>query len=351
MEAFDKLKKSPMFSVVMPIYNMEQYLEQAIECIRKQNYQDYELILVNDASLDNSLKICQRKKDEKTVIVNLKENRGLSGARNAGFEHAKGEYVLFLDPDDTYSDTLLKDLNDQIKKNNSDLLVYGVIEEYFDKNGKLEYSKKICPHPTVLTDKKSIYEKVLKLESQTLFGYAWNKCFKRSLIKTHRYIKIKMIEDVCFNLEILPEIKSLQVLNITPYHYKIRQNASLTHQVLPEYLDLHLRRITSFIEVYKKEMPDLLEICYKTIAPIYCRYLLSSITRIGKENVRKQLENAFSSTLYRDLYPYMHFDIKKELIYKPIIMKNINLCILDANFVRFVKDKMPGIFAKLKQIR
>ncbi len=98
----------PLVSVIMPVYNVEKFLAEAIESVLNQSYPHFELILVNDCSPDNSLAICESYTDERIQIVNHHENRGLAGARNSGIRHACGEYVAFLDSDDTWHPDKLK---------------------------------------------------------------------------------------------------------------------------------------------------------------------------------------------------------------------------------------------------
>ena len=89
----------PLVSVIVPIYNVENYLKKCIDSILCQTYSNLEIILVNDGSTDNSLEICNSYKDDRIIILN-KENGGLSSARNSGLEVMTGEYIFFLDSDD-----------------------------------------------------------------------------------------------------------------------------------------------------------------------------------------------------------------------------------------------------------
>lgn len=343
----------PMFSIVMPVYNMENYLKKAIDCIVNQTYTDYELILVNDASKDQSLEICKKNENDKISIVNLEKNGGLSMARNAGMKVAQGEYILFLDPDDTYNHNLLMELFEAIQRNHPDLLIYGLNEEYSNAEGKIEYEKQIKPWPVLDCEKKDIYLHCLELEKKTLFGYAWNKCYRTKLLKEHQmeFKTIKMIEDIQFNLELLPYLKSMQTLSIAPYHYAIRPNASLTHQKLEDYFGLHTTRITLFIEEYEHHMPELLPRCKEAMAPIYCRYLLSAIARYEGTDIKKWLKSVYESELFNTLHPYMKFEGKKKWIYGPLISRNIGWSIAAGKSAGFVKEKLPTLFAKAKQTR
>lgn len=342
----------PLFSIVMPIYNQEKYLQKAIDCIKNQSYIDYELILVNDGSTDRSEEICFHNKDSKIKII-TQENLGLSEARNTGLKKSTGKYILFLDPDDAYSTDLLNILYRFIEKENPDLLIYGLEEIYYSSDEKLEYKKKIVPKTYIYDNKKAIYEMALQLEQMTLFGYAWNKCYRSELLKQNQlYFKtIKMIEDISFNLELLPHLKNVITIDQSVYKYAIRNtNSSLTKQKLVDYLDLHTNRIHLFINEYSHTMPSLLDSCKKTMAPIYCRYLLSAIERKGFEDPN-WLKYEFSSNLFNTLQPYMDFQGKKKWFYYPFIHKSVILSVFEGRVTHFIKKRLPSLFARLKQTR
>lgn len=344
----------PYFSIVMPIYNVAPYLEKSILSILKQTYRNFELILVNDSSTDSSLAICRKYEENKKVkLINLRKNGGVSNARNSGLEVSCGEYILFLDPDDYVENDLLEKYEQNIIKYKPDLLIIGTSEEYIGNTGRIEFSKKILPDNSLINNKKDIYSEVLSLERKSLYGYPWNKCYKTNLLKQNNifFKKIKMIEDIQFNLELLPYLRTIQTIDISPYHYAIRQNGSLTHQHLADYFQLHTTRIQLFLEEYERNMPELLEACKQTMAPIYCRYLLSAIARYDKPDLKHWLSQVFDSSLFQRLYPYMRFTGKKKWIYGPIRSKNAVLCIVAGKSAGFVKEKLPSLFAKAKQTR
>ena len=99
-----------MISIIMPLYNNEQYITQSIQSIINQSYTNWELIVINDSSTDNSKQIVQTfsKKDKRITLINLKENKGVSYARNLGIKNSKGEYITFLDSDDLWHKDFLK---------------------------------------------------------------------------------------------------------------------------------------------------------------------------------------------------------------------------------------------------
>ena len=124
------------FSIIVPVYNVEKYIEECLNSILKQNYKNYEVIVINDGSLDKSGEICENfsKKNFNFKVIHVK-NGGLSSARNIGIKKALGEYILFLDGDDFIAKNCLEDIDNLIKKNNSTDIVFGKIIKYY-KDGK-----------------------------------------------------------------------------------------------------------------------------------------------------------------------------------------------------------------------
>lgn len=113
-----------MISIILPIYNMQNYIAECLESIVAQTYKDIEIICVNDFSMDNSMTIVKEyaEKDSRIKIVNNGKNRGLGGARNAGLDIAKGEYVMFCDTDDMLMPTMVEKLYNSLVENDADMV-------------------------------------------------------------------------------------------------------------------------------------------------------------------------------------------------------------------------------------
>jgi glycosyltransferase involved in cell wall biosynthesis len=122
----------PFFSIIIPVYNVEKYLDRCLESVLKQQWKDYEIILVNDGSTDGSEYICKKYADRNNVILISKENGGLSSARNTGIDNAKGQYVFLLDSDDYIDDNCLSNLAEVIKKNKANIYIIKARSIYED---------------------------------------------------------------------------------------------------------------------------------------------------------------------------------------------------------------------------
>ena len=128
--------KTPGISFVIPVYNMERYLPRVIQCLKAQTMPGFEAIFVNDGSRDNSLAICKRavSEDPRFRVID-QPNKGVAKARNAALDAARGEYVCFLDPDDWVEPDMAQVLYEAAKKENADIVMFGIYNDYYDKNG------------------------------------------------------------------------------------------------------------------------------------------------------------------------------------------------------------------------
>lgn len=132
--------KNIRFSIIIPVYNTEKYLERCLDSVLGQNYKEIEIILINDGSKDNSLKICEKYKKRFSEIVLIdQENQGLGAARNRGIENSNGEYLIFLDSDDYVEKDSLKAADNIVKRESYDLIAvmwnhYDLKENFLSRN-------------------------------------------------------------------------------------------------------------------------------------------------------------------------------------------------------------------------
>lgn len=212
---------NPKISVIVPVYNVEQYLPRCIDSILAQTFTDFELLLIDDGSTDNSGKICDeyaKKKDTK-IRVWHKENGGVSSARNMGLDFAKGEYIQFIDSDDFIEKNMFEIVYNTCE--NADI----VVTDYYVNTKKQTIYKKQIISSDIIT---SIFE-------SKVFGALWNKFLKRSIIANSDlrfYDELDFCEDICFLCELQQRTsRSLKVkyINQAFYHYSVT-DSSLTRR-------------------------------------------------------------------------------------------------------------------------
>lgn len=251
--------KKPFFSIVIPVYNAELYIEPVVKSVRQQTCQDLELILVDDASTDGSRQICEDLgADFSFKLLKLKQNCGLANARNLGLRHADGEYVLFVDADDYLDPDLLTRAQKLLQQNAGDridILVFGFYEEYFDRHQVLFSKKKILPSATKIIDRQlEVRKAVLQLQQEGLFGYAWNKIYSRTYLEQQKleFALVPMIEDLDFNRRAMAAAKNLALLSWIGYHYARRyRTVSLYNAYVPDYFELYMGYFAAVCQQYQ----------------------------------------------------------------------------------------------------
>lgn len=169
----------PEISIIVPVYNVEKYLSQCIESIKSQTFEDWELILVDDGSPDNSGIICDEyAKTDRRIKVVHQENGGVSTARNLGLENAKGEYISFIDSDDYIAPEFLKVMLDKLLTHNADMVRCG-FHEFNDRNGVFNTcqfeNEKVYPPPKCCSSPMDLYF------DSVLFKVPWNAIYKREI--------------------------------------------------------------------------------------------------------------------------------------------------------------------------
>lgn len=206
-------------SIIIPIYNGEKYLKECIDSVINQKYNNLEIILINDGSTDKTEKIClDYKKNDSRIIYIYQENSGVSAARNKGIEISSGNYIIFLDSDDSLELYAIEKINENIE--NTDLLCFGYRECYVDQKRDIILNENIY-------DKKEIEEKILI--TQTIGGYLWNKVFDARIIKENNIVfdnNIHFCEDLLFVINYFKYCEKTIYIKEILYNYKMRKSGA-----------------------------------------------------------------------------------------------------------------------------
>lgn len=224
-------------SIIVPIYNAEKTLERCIESVRKQTFQDYELILVNDGSTDASGNIIEHycKIDSKIIGIN-QENNGVSVARNQGIEKAQGEYILFVDSDDMIPENYCEEIINALKENKEEVFVW---TDTLIKEGDRVIKRRRRSN-NIRTRKD-----IMKFSQEGLLNQPWCKLYNREVIVSNKIQfrpKQQIAEDLEFNLTYLQAIGNQEICIIDKTHYiYVRQNDSLDNRYIVAYWEIHKR--------------------------------------------------------------------------------------------------------------
>lgn len=353
----------PFFSIVMPAYNVEKYIKKAIESVQKQTFADWELIVVDDCTPDKSAEIAEKfaEADERIKVIHHEVNKGLSPARNTGEKAACGKYIWFMDSDDYVDDDLLEKVYRSLEKNPAKLVVFGLKEEYFDKDGNFGYSHMVCPKEGYYAEKESLRKEMIYLEQATLYGYAWNKFYELEYLRSIgiQYENVKLIEDILFNVKYCMDIDSMNMLDIAPYHYQKRLDNSLTNKFVPDYYELHKRRIELIFRQYQYWKMCTLEV-KRILGSLYGRYILSALQRNCDKRAkmthgmrRRWCKEVFSQKLFQELIPDAGSDESKtlQIALKMMKTKSVSLCLLMGRVIYIAREKMPLVYSKVKSGR
>lgn len=220
------------FSVIVPIYNVEEYLERCIDSVLGQTFGDFELLLVNDGSPDNSAEICRKYLTNDNVKYFEKENGGLGDARDYGIERAQGEYLVFVDSDDYIESDLLENVNNVIEKYNSDIVIFDFM--LVDMQDNLLYVEKQKLKPDAVLNLKTNKELLL------LEPAAWNKVYKRQLFIENgfRYPARVWYEDLRTTAKVLSGAERIVYIEKAFYHYFLRPGSIMNNGNLKRNLEI-----------------------------------------------------------------------------------------------------------------
>lgn len=229
--------KDHLISVIVPIYNVENYLRKCVDSIINQTYKNLEIILVDDGSPDNCGKICNEyaQHDSRVKVIH-KENGGLSDARNAGIDMAEGEYLAFVDSDDYIAEDMIEKLYKQLMKDNSDMSLCSF--KYFDESGD-EILSRMDDSPIkneIITGEQAV-NKLLE-NNPWYFVVACNKLYKKELFRGIRFPKGKIHEDEFVVHHLFYRCAKISCISEPLYHYLQRRNSISNGTVSVKRLDL-----------------------------------------------------------------------------------------------------------------
>lgn len=235
-------------SIILPCYNVAQYIERAVDSILLQDFTDYEVIIVNDGSPDNLLEVCKKWGGKSNFKVVTTKNQGLSQARNEGLERAQGEYVYFMDPDDYINPGMFREVIDKCHEGNYDAVHFGFQTIYEDQGG-IHYDKFEKPHVYV-SNQEIIKEYLPKfigfgqahidhwqdddIWSKNEFSGVWRFFFKRSVLMENniRFRRgITLFEDKLFDALFFLYAQSIATMDKVYYNYIIKSKGLLTSSI------------------------------------------------------------------------------------------------------------------------
>ena len=241
--------KSELISIIVPVYNLEEEISKCLLSLVLQKYENFEVILVDDGSTDNSLKKCKdfAKKDKRFTVYHTK-NKGLSSARNYGISKSHGKYLAFVDGDDFIDPNFLSELMDSLKKNSADISVIG----YNEIIG--EDVRNFVPDSETLSGRNATIRLLTKQENLEVL--IWNKLFKKSLFRGIRFPAGKNHEDNFTTFQLLSKANKVSYVKKAAYNYVRRDNSITTSEKTVERLKAKLESAKEAKKIFKKSEKD-----------------------------------------------------------------------------------------------
>lgn len=254
-------------SIIIPVYNVEIYLRKCLDSICSQTYKNIEMIVVDDGSTDGSAAICDEyaQKDSRIKVIH-KLNGGLSSARNAGLDVAKGEYILFVDSDDYIEREMVQRLYEALKSTGADMSLCNYRKVNSNKKNQFEASRDISDQ---CMDEAVYWHKLYETDG-TGYVVAWNKLYRRQLWENLRYPEGKINEDEYVLHEILSQCQTITGCSFVGYNYLERDGSIMSYRRKKanfDVFDAWLRRIAYFKKnaMYQEMQIQLSEYCLELI--------------------------------------------------------------------------------------
>lgn len=320
------MTNAPLFSIIVPIYNVESYLKECLDSILAQTYKNFELILIDDGSTDESASIAKSyaEQDSRCIFLQQENNGSASVARNAGLDIAKGDYIVFLDSDDTLEKGALAYYAKIFMAQDIDI-IYTEFNLTSNDGKFLKREKFWFDMQTLAGQTKSGDEllSILYKQNAVLFTYCWQGTIKREIIEQHkiRFCKGTYFEDVLFGLEIFSYARSVFISPEVFVNY--RQS---TESVIRSKNEKDTKKMLKNLQanvVVAQEIPSLASRMESIVSPQTHNFYFRCLATILKRTIRilnalpiKDSQDTDKNTLYKEqsrlatiktLYPYMFF--------------------------------------------
>lgn len=305
---------TPKISVIIPVYNAEKYLDQCIQSVLNQSFTDFELLLINDGSKDRSGEICDTyaKKDQRIKVFH-QENKGVSAARNVGLEHAKGEWITFVDSDDIIINSYLESFISNIGDN--DVLFQG-IKKKLSKDKMIKQRAIDLEIP--IDNNKSLLKVIDNLEL-IYCGYSFAIMFKTSIIKSNNILfdeDVKKAEDLIFVLQYLLNIKNFKSISNANYEYDFSITDSLSKRIESE--KSYLKLIRYINQILYRDL-NLENNKYPKISEAVIYNFLSGLRNIfkNKTSIKAKVEfmKSIDNEIYQNVFSKSAVNFKQRFIY------------------------------------
>ena len=321
-----------MVSLIIPIFNVEEYLEECLESIIDQSFKDYEVILVDDGSTDKSRWIIRAyKKKFKNIKTLFQSNKGVSEARNLALKHATGEYILYIDSDDFLKGNMLELMVNKAKDTKADIVMcnYNLYYGANNENNRI-FSYNLLEDN--IYSSKEVIDMMLNFKIQ---GQLWNKLFKRSLLieNNFKFERGRYIQDILPVFKVINKSEKIAFINEDLYYYRQR-NTSTIHKKNIKLVKDYYHAMNSIIQYITQNKIQVNSTSFKVFRASVLSYFIYHYTNANFDNGYKDFKKS----------KYINLDIKiKDFIF----LKNLSKG--DKTRLLLWKLRIFNIIKKLKK--
>ena len=318
------MKEQPQVSIIVPVYNVENYIERCLNSLVNQTFKDIEIITINDGSTDKSLELLNKyaKEDIRISVIDLGDE-GVSYCRNLGIEKANGKYIMFVDSDDWIDSSMVEVMYKKAEENKLDLVMCSYIREFKDHSKEKIFN---LPQEIIYKDNEVKNELLRKLvgpikeelsnpEMLDALGTVWGKLYRADILKENKikFVDLKEIgsaEDTLFNIFTFNYLKKVMFLNKPMYHYWRDNPKSVTSQYNPklkEQRKVFFKYISNFLkennfeQVFEEALNNRICTSVLGLGLIECskNNKISGINKI--KNIKKIINEEYIRNAYKNL--------------------------------------------------
>ena len=276
-----KTSNQELISVIVPVYNVEKYVERCIRSLTQQTYRNIEIIVVDDGSPDNAGALCDElSRCDKRIRVIHQKNQGLSGARNTGINEAKGAYLAFVDSDDWVQEDLLETLYKLLIEYNAQIAACGT--EIVDDNGHIAYFSDNLEEIKVFSTEEAMNELPL---DEKIRNVAWNKLYKKELFNDIRFPVGMIFEDIATTFRLIDKAKTIVYYGKPLYCYYKSESSILRSEFSAKWFD----KVTACkmrAEYYQEHHPEISD----RVSLYYIRSVLNTLAYSSKKKKAYKLD-------------------------------------------------------------
>lgn len=302
----------PLVTVIIPIYNVEKYLNKCIESVVAQTYSNLEIILINDGSTDDSKNIIEKwtKKDKRIVYI-YQKNQGLSAARNSGLDVARGDWIAFVDSDDFISKNYIQEMIQVATSDMTDLVICQINKTIGNKISSITSSSQMGEY-----NSQQFWKLFFEKKSDEALVVAWNKLYSKKIFNNLRYKRGIINEDEQILYSVIKRCRRIVIIPQALYFYRLSRKDSImtkvnaTKVIRKEYYKILLERADNF---YKNDQLLFAMLTYKEIVAKLTGELSLNPSKDNKETVEYLFSNVKNRIKKQHIKPdfalkmYLHF--------------------------------------------